>query len=106
MNPNRSHGARRALGRAVLLALAFGLVQPALAVESRGVVNVNTAGIEELMRLPGVGETRAKAIVALRKERGGFKRVDELLDVRGIGDVALAKLRPHVALSGKTTLTE
>jgi len=87
-------------------ALAFAL-QPALAEESRsgleGVVNLNTASVDELQLLPGVGEARAAAIVEIRKTRGGFKSVDELTEVKGIGDAMLENLRPHVVLQGKTT---
>ncbi len=68
-----------------------------------GVVNLNTASPEELQLIPGVGEVRAAAIVAKRKERGGFKRVDELLDIKGIGSSMLERMRPFVTLSGKTT---
>jgi competence protein ComEA len=68
-----------------------------------GTVNVNTATAEELQLLPGVGESRAKAVIALRKQRGGFKSVDELTDVKGIGDVALKRIRPFAATKGKTT---
>ena len=68
-----------------------------------GVVNLNTASTDELQLRPGVGEVRAVAIVSARKDRGGFKQVDDLLDVKGIGPAMLQKLRPFVTLSGKTT---
>jgi competence protein ComEA len=68
-----------------------------------GTVNVNTASVEELQLLPGVGEARASALVALRKSRGGFKTLEELKDVKGIGDAGLDRMRPHVRLDGKTT---
>ena len=68
-----------------------------------GVVNVNTASSEELQLLPGIGAARAEAVISLRKQRGGFKSVDELTDVKGIGDAGLARLRPYVRLQGKTT---
>ena len=58
-----------------------------------GVVNLNTATPEELQLLPGVGEVRAVAIIAKRKERGGFQEVDELLQVRGIGQAMLKRMR-------------
>lgn len=69
-----------------------------------GVVNVNTASVEELERLPGIGEARARAILDARKARGGFHRVEELTEVRGIGAASLERLRPYLSLSGKTTL--
>jgi len=68
-----------------------------------GVVNINTATPEQLELLPGIGEARAKAVVAMRKQRGGFKSVDELTEVKGIGEVALKRLQPFVRTEGKTT---
>jgi competence protein ComEA len=53
--------------------------------------------------LPGIGESRAQEVVALRKKNGGFKSVDELSEVKGIGAVALERLRPFVRTQGKTT---
>ena len=68
-----------------------------------GVVNVNTASAQELQLLPGIGEARAREVVALRKRRGGFKSIDELKEVKGIGDAGLERMRPFVRLQGKTT---
>ena len=68
-----------------------------------GVVNINTATAEELQLLPGIGEARAKAVIELRKRNGGFKSVDELAEVKGIGETALERLRPHIRVQGKTT---
>jgi len=93
--------------RAVVPALVAGFVVAAAGAEEarklQGVVNVNTASVEELQLLPGVGEARARAIVDLRKQRGGLKSLEDLLEVKGIGDASLARLRPHVAFDGKTT---
>lgn len=68
-----------------------------------GVVNINVANAEELALLPGVGPARAAAIIEYRKENGAFKQVDGLLAVSGIGDKALERMKPHCAVSGKTT---
>lgn len=101
-------GRSGSLARAVLVGLAslllagqvvMGAEGPAL----QGVVNVNTANLDELQLLPGVGEARAAAIISTRKTRGGFKSVGELVEVKGIGDALLENLRPFVRLSGKTT---
>lgn len=59
-------------------------------------VNLNTASEAELETLPGVGPATALAIVEYRTESGGFRSVDELLDVRGIGEAKLAQLRDLV----------
>jgi competence protein ComEA len=82
-------------------ALAAGLPLAGNAQEKPGVVDLNTATLDELVALPGVGEKRARAILDARKERGGFESVDELLDVRGIGAANLEKMRPHLTLGGK-----
>jgi competence protein ComEA len=94
--------------RAIVPALVATLTVAAAGAEEapsklQGVVNVNTASVEELQLLPGVGEARARAIVDLRKQRGGLKSLEDLRDVKGIGDASLEKLRPHVAFDGKTT---
>jgi len=68
-----------------------------------GVVNVNSATADELALLPGVGPAKAQAILEHRKAHGAFKRVEDLGEVKGIGDKALERMRPHVTLDGKTT---
>ena len=57
-------------------------------------VNLNTATAAELDTLPGVGPATATAILAYREEHGSFAAVDDLLEVRGIGDAKLEQIRP------------
>ena len=94
---------------AMLLLVSLGLAgSPSLAADGgdlSGVVNVNTATAEQLTLLPGIGESKARAILDRRKEQGGFKTVDELVEVKGIGPAALDKIRPFVAIQGKTSLS-
>ena len=103
------HRRMRLTGARVLaLVLALGVAAAALPAlaggeQLSGKVNVNTASVEELQLLPGIGESRAEAVVAERKRRGGFRQVDDLLEVKGIGESSLERLRPHVSISGKTT---
>ncbi len=61
-------------------------------------VSLNSATAEELMELKGVGEVTAQAIVAYREEHGGFKDVEELLEVSGIGPAKLEQLTDQVQL--------
>jgi comEA protein len=56
-------------------------------------INLNTAGINELIKLPGIGEKTAEKIIQLRTERGKFKRLEELMDVKGIGEVKFNKIK-------------
>jgi competence protein ComEA len=97
----------RALARVLLCVVLVGAAPAAAsAAEAEapaGVVNVNTATAEELELLPGIGPSKAKAILEARRERGAFKSVEELEEVKGIGKGALERLRPFVTISGKTT---
>ncbi|MBI2379160.1 MAG: helix-hairpin-helix domain-containing protein [Gammaproteobacteria bacterium] len=62
-------------------------------------VNINTAGADELSDvLVGVGPAKAQAIVAYRKEKGGFKSAEELAEVKGIGASTLEKNRDRILL--------
>ena len=61
-------------------------------------INVNTAGYYDLMRLPGIGETRARAILDWREEHGGFSAPEQLLEIRGIGEKILEGLLPYIEL--------
>jgi comEA protein len=74
------------------------------AAPSAGIVNLNSASAEELERLPGIGPSRARAILALRAKLSRFSRLEDLLRVKGIGRATFRKLRPWLALSGPTTL--
>jgi competence protein ComEA len=61
-------------------------------------VILNTATADDLRRLPGIGEKRADAILALRARLGRFRAVEDLLKVKGIGRATLRRLRPLVRL--------
>jgi len=63
-------------------------------------ININTADKETLMSvIKGVGETKAEAIIAYRKENGDFKSVDELTNVKGIGQTIVDKHREQLSTS-------
>ena len=66
------------------------------AAETAGPVDLNRATAEQLDALPGVGPATAKAIIDHRTRNGRFRSVDDLLEVRGIGDAKLADLRDKV----------
>lgn len=65
-------------------------------VKSSGKLNINKASLEELQTLPGIGEVRAKSIIEYREAQGGFKSVEELSNISGIGTKTLEKLRDKV----------
>ncbi len=60
------------------------------------VVDINKAGMDELMTLPGIGEATANQIIEYRAQRGRFKSPDDLKQVKGIGDKKLAVIRKYI----------
>ncbi len=62
-------------------------------------VNINTATLEELDALPGVGLKMAQRIIDFRQKQGPFKRVEDLMNVQGIGEKNFLKLKPLITIS-------
>ena len=56
-------------------------------------IDINSADVEELMELPGIGRAYAERIVEYRKEHGSFERIEDLMNVRGIGEKTFLKIR-------------
>jgi len=77
---------------------------PAATPTPSGVVNINTAGETELGLLPGIGPSKAAAIITYRQRGRRFRRVEDLLRVRGIGRATFRRLRPMLTVDGPTTL--
>lgn len=65
---------------------------------SDGKININTATAEELDKLPGVGESTAQKIISYREESGGFKSIEELKNVNGIGDKKFEDMKDSVTI--------
>jgi competence protein ComEA len=97
-----------ALGLVALLASAASAsaAEEPAAPTKKAVVNVNQASADELARLPRVGPSLAGKIVAHREQHGPFKRAQDLMEVKGIGEKMFAILQPYLAVSGPTTLAE
>lgn len=66
--------------------------------QNGSLININTADTRELIKLSGIGEVKAAAIVAYREEHGAFSSVEELLNVKGIGEKTLEKIRGYVTI--------
>lgn len=93
---------RRISTLALAAALAFGLsTGSALAAGKAapaGKVNINSASVEQLGTLPGVGPKLAARIVEYRQKTGAFKSAQELMNVKGIGEKNLEKLAPYLTV--------
>ena len=66
---------------------------------AKKLLDLNTATVEQLEKLPEIGPTTAKAIVRFREKSGAFRRVEDLLAVRGITKRRLEKIRPLVTVT-------
>jgi competence protein ComEA len=64
-----------------------------------GPININTASATELEALPGIGAKTAALIVEYRQKNGPFKKVEELMNVRGIGEKNFLKLKPQITVA-------
>lgn len=61
-------------------------------------ININTASVQELTSLPGIGETKANNIVSYRNENGYFKTIEDLKNVSGIGDATFEQLKDYITV--------
>lgn len=66
-------------------------------------VNLNTATAADLQKLPGIGPAVAERIIEQRQKLGGFKKVEDLMTVRGIGEKTFLKLKPLITVAPPKT---
>ena len=65
-------------------------------------IDLNSASATELTALPGVGSSIAQRIVAFREEHGPFRRVEEVMKVKGIGEKSFLKLKPYLKVTTRS----
>jgi len=61
-------------------------------------VNINTAGVDELVTLPGIGKAYAERIVEYRQKNGPFKKVEDIINVRGIGEKTFERIKERLTI--------
>jgi competence protein ComEA len=91
-----------------VLVCAFALVvgssaiaQEKSAAPTKAALNLNTATVDQLEDLPGIGRATAERILEYRQKNGGFKKIEELMNVKGIGEKSFLKLKPLIVVQTK-----
>jgi competence protein ComEA len=75
---------------------------PSASTASKPAINLNAATVDQLEELPGIGRKTAERIIEYRTKSGGFKRIEDLMNVKGIGEKSFLKLKPLVSVPPKT----
>ena len=75
----------------------------AVASPAKPVINLNTATLDQLETLPGIGRKTAERILEHRTKVGSFKRIEELMNVKGIGEKSFLKLKPLIVATPPKT---
>jgi competence protein ComEA len=68
-----------------------------------GTVNINSASTTDLEALPGIGAKTAARIIEYRQKNGPFKKIEELMNVRGVGEKNFLKLKEQITVAGAKT---
>lgn len=84
---------------ALTVPLLVGMAGAEVVQEQQLKVDLNRAGVQELMKLPGIGEKVAQRIVSYREDNGAFSAPEELMNVRGIGEKTYLKLESYLTVS-------
>ena len=67
--------------------------------DTGGKINLNTASIDQLMQIPGIGEAKAKAIYNYREEHGGFSSIEEVMNIEGIKEGVFSKMKEYIVVN-------
>jgi competence protein ComEA len=76
---------------------------PTVTATATAPVNLNTATVEQLATIPGVGPRMAERIIDYRQKNGGFKKVEDLMNVSGVGEKSFLKMKPLITVTAPKT---
>jgi competence protein ComEA len=96
MNTNAVKRICQILTIALAVTFLIGSIAPSLNAEQKEMININTADVKEMMKLPGIGKKKAEDIIAFRQENGGFNDVSDLKKIDGIGKKTFEKIKERI----------
>ena len=64
----------------------------------QGKISINTATLQELMTLPGIGESKAKDILSYREKNGPFQKIEDIMNISGIGESLFVKIKEDITV--------
>jgi len=102
---NSRNIARAALAFVAVLCVAGLAAADSSEAASGKKININQASAKDLANLPRIGSKVADRIVEYRQAHGAFARVEDLMEVKGVGEKLFTQLKPYLSLSGPTTLS-
>ena len=88
-----------ALGLSVATVSAQAAKAQSASASASAPVNLNTASVAQLEALPGIGKATAERILEYRQKNGSFKKVEDLMNVRGVGEKSFLKLKPLITVA-------
>lgn len=92
-------GAKEAIAEAVAGAASEAAGEKTAEAESDDRVNINTATAEQLMTLPGIGQSKAESIISFREEHGAFGSVEEIMNIEGIKEGVFSKIKDRIKVN-------
>ncbi|MBQ6843603.1 MAG: helix-hairpin-helix domain-containing protein [Agathobacter sp.] len=74
-------------------------LESASANDTSGKIDLNTASLEQLMGIPGIGEAKAKAIISYRENNGGFSSIEDVMNIEGIKEGVFSKMKEYIVVN-------
>lgn len=74
------------------------MIEESSEAEYDGLININSANLEELKKISGVGDVKAQSIIEYREKNGGFKSIDEIKNIDGIGEKTFEKIKDKITI--------